>query len=343
MRCITVTIVLILKINLLFALNIEEQKIYGLKNNSSDLNIISSTDINIFDKIMNDFSKINPDLSVKYTVASTKDIFETINTGTDGYDVVMSSAMDLQIKLSNDGLTHTFESSNTKLIPEWASWKNEIYGFAIEPVVMVISKDFFSKNSLKVPINRRDFLSLLKSRESLFKNKLITYDINTSGAGYLFATQDARESDIFWRLTEIMGNLNTELTCCTGQMLDLLDNGEMAVAYNVLGSYANSRMNDNDLIKIIYPEDYTNLLLRTLLIPNNSKNKDNAENFVDFLLSENNQVTLEDKSGLPSIFSKDIIENYNSKPIRLDTGLLVFLDNLKRKQFLSEWNSAISQ
>jgi len=97
------------------------------------------------------------------------------------------------------------------------------------------------------------------------------------------------------------------------------------------------------LIKIIYPEDYTNLLLRTLLIPNNSKNKDNAENFVDFLLSENNQVTLEDKSGLPSIFSKDIIENYNSKPIRLDTGLLVFLDNLKRKQFLSEWNSAISQ
>ena len=55
MRCITVTIVLILKINLLFALNIEEQKIYGLKNNSSDLNIISSTDINIFDKIMNDF------------------------------------------------------------------------------------------------------------------------------------------------------------------------------------------------------------------------------------------------------------------------------------------------
>ena len=343
MRCITVTIVLILKINLLFALNIEEQKIYGLKNNSSDLNIISSTDINIFDKIMNDFSKINPDLSVKYTVASTKDIFETINTGTDGYDVVMSSAMDLQIKLSNDGLTHTFESTNTKLIPEWASWKNEIYGFAIEPVVMVISKDFFFKNSLKVPVNRRDFLSLLKSRESLFKNKLITYDINTSGAGYLFATQDARESDIFWRLTEIMGNLNTELTCCTGQMLDLLDNGEMAVAYNVLGSYANSRMNDNDLIKIIYPEDYTNLLLRTLLIPNNSKNKDNAENFVDFLLSENNQVTLEDKSGLPSIFSKDIIENYNSKPIRLDTGLLVFLDNLKRKQFLSEWNSAISQ
>ena len=324
-------------------MNIEEQKIYGLKNNSIDLNIISSTDINIFDKIMNDFSKINPDLSVKYTVASTKDIFETINTGTDEYDVVMSSAMDLQIKLSNDGLTHTFESTNTKLIPEWASWKNEIYGFAIEPVVMVISKDFFSKNSLTVPINRRDFLSLLKSRESLFKNKLITYDINTSGAGYLFATQDARESDIFWRLTEIMGNLNTELTCCTGQMLDLLDNGEMAVAYNVLGSYANSRMNDNDLIKIIYPEDYTNLLLRTLLIPNNSKNKDNAENFVDFLLSENNQVTLEDKSGLPSIFSKDIIENYNSKPIRLDTGLLVFLDNLKRKQFLSEWNSAISQ
>ena len=31
------------------------------------------------------------------------------------------------------------------------------------------------------------------------------------------------------------------------------------------------------------------------------------------------------------------------KPIRLDTGLLVYLDYLKRKNFLREWNAALLQ
>ena len=36
-------------------------------------------------------------------------------------------------------------------------------------------------------------------------------------------------------------------------------------------------------------------------------------------------------------------EMLNAKPIRLDTGLLVYLDNLKRKNFLREWNAALLQ
>ena len=79
------------------------------------------------------------------------------------------------------------------------------------------------------------------------------------------------------------------------------------------------------------------------MIPNNSQNVKNAEIFINYILSQEVQKSLEEKSGLPSIYDQNIIENYNSKPIRLDTGLLVFLDRLKRKQFLSEWNSAINQ
>lgn len=69
----------------------------------------------------------------------------------------------------------------------------------------------------------------------------------------------------------------------------------------------------------------------------------NSQTFIDYILSEEVQKSLEEKSGLPSIYDQSTIKNYNSKPIRLDTGLLVFLDRLKRKQFLSEWNSAINQ
>ena len=44
-----------------------------------------------------------------------------------------------------------------------------------------------------------------------------------------------------------------------------------------------------------------------------------------------------------SVSNKKIIQQGNIRPIRLDTGLLVFLDKLKRKRFLKEWNEAIFQ
>ena len=106
MRNIILTAILVFKISSSYGLNIEEKKIYGKQNASSDLNILSSTDINIFDEVMTNFSELNSDLNVTYTVASTKDIYEVIYNGSTEFDIVMSSAMDLQIKLANDGLVH---------------------------------------------------------------------------------------------------------------------------------------------------------------------------------------------------------------------------------------------
>ena len=79
MRNIILTAILVFKISSSYGLNIEEKKIYGKQNASSDLNILSSTDIDIFDEVMTDFSELNSNLNVTYTVASTKDIYEVIN------------------------------------------------------------------------------------------------------------------------------------------------------------------------------------------------------------------------------------------------------------------------
>jgi iron(III) transport system substrate-binding protein len=48
-------------------------------------------------------------------------------------------------------------------------------------------------------------------------------------------------------------------------------------------------------------------------------------------------------TGLLSIKSQSAIDQGNFKPIRLDTGLLVYLDKLKRKRFLREWSEALVQ
>ena len=50
---------------------------------------------------------------------------------------------------------------------------------------------------------------------------------------------------------------------------------------------------------------------------------------------------MEEKSEILSIYNKNINQMPNAKTIRLDTGLLIYLDKLKRQNFLREWNSAI--
>ncbi|MBL6680209.1 MAG: hypothetical protein ISQ39_05395 [Alphaproteobacteria bacterium] len=44
-----------------------------------------------------------------------------------------------------------------------------------------------------------------------------------------------------------------------------------------------------------------------------------------------------------SIKNREIFKKGNIKLIRLDAGLLVYLDKLKRERFISEWNKALFQ
>jgi hypothetical protein len=48
-----------------------------------------------------------------------------------------------------------------------------------------------------------------------------------SGAGFLFASQDVRQSDSFWRLADVFGGIKTKLVCCSGNMLDELESGKV--------------------------------------------------------------------------------------------------------------------
>ena len=52
----------------------------------------------------------------------------------------MSSAMDLQIKLANDGLAASLDLGENLSIPDWSIWQDQLVSFSAEPIVMVLSK-----------------------------------------------------------------------------------------------------------------------------------------------------------------------------------------------------------
>ena len=320
---------------------IEDQRIYPAMNATQVLKVLSTADIASFDPLIKEFQTQNTEVSVNYTVASSAQVMTAIYDENAAFDLVISSAMDLQTKLANDGYSQTFISNNTARLPNWAKWQDQLFAFTQEPAALVISDKAFE--GLTIPTNREQLIELMRANPEVFEGRIGTYDVRTSGLGYLFATQDSRNTDSFWRLTEVMGRLKTELYCCSGAMIDGVYQGKLALAYNVLGSYAENRLAREGGITIVPMQDYLTVMMRTALIPKTAESPHVAGRMIDFLLDENTQTKLAQTTGFPPIFGQIADSQKALRPIRPGPGLLVFLDRLKRKAFVRNWESSILQ
>ena len=320
------------------AFEIEATRTYAANPVRHSLRILSTADIEIFEPLIEAFQIENIGVEILYDVASSTQVMQAIHQDAIDYDLVISSAMDLQIKLANDGFAQVHRSPEVDALPNWANWRDEVFGFTAEPAVLVISKDAFE--GMEIPQNRRDLISLMRSNPSAFEQQIGTYDARTSGLGYLFATQDARNTETYWQLTEVMGGLNAQLYCCSNEMISDVVNGHLAVAYNVLGSYARARVAETPSLMIIEMDDYISVMMRTVLIPKNSENPQIAGDMIDFLLSARAKPILRNV-GLPPVV--DGADQTPLRTIRLGPGLLVFLDQLRRETFLRNWTGSILQ
>lgn len=306
------------------------------------LSILATTDIVVFAPVVTGFQAANPGVAVRYAMIGSADLYDMLAPGEPaGFDLAISSAMDLQMKLANDGLALPHLAPNPAGLPRWARWQDRLFAVTQEPVGILVSRA--ALGDLPAPRSRQDVVALLRDHPARFAGRIGTYDPTASGAGYLFATQDARLSDTFWRLAEQMGGLDPRLYTSTGEMIDDMTAGRLALAYNVLGSYASPRVAADPDLLLVEPEDHTLTLLRTAHIPRGAARPDLAGQFIDYLLSPAGRGALRDGAGLPPVDAAALVRAPHHRPIRLDPGLLVYLDPLQRQRFLAEWSAAILQ
>lgn len=319
---------------------IESEMTFPADNPQAELNIISTADLKIFTPILLAYQARNPNVSIHYVVTSSTELFKAIYTEGKVFDLVISSAMDLQIKIANDGKASEYVSVSTSSLPDWAHWRNEVFAFTWEPAVLLISRSAFS--TIPIPTTRTNLIELLRDHPEIFKGRIGTYDVRRSGLGYLFATQDSRNSEVFWRLTETFGQLGTKLYCCSSDLISDIERNKLAVAYNVLGSYAAQEIKQGlRNTQIVEFEDFTTVMLRTVLIPANASNRKNAGQMVDFLMTLDRHSEMKSKAGLPYISQDRDYENRSADSIHLGPSLLVYLDNLKRARFVNSWSSSM--
>lgn len=340
MRIACLAIVLSLWAGLASALEIEDHRRYEGTGDQA-LRIISTADLEVFAPFLEAFHRATPHLTLDYTVVSSADLHRAIREGA-AFDLAISSAMDLQFQLVNDGFARSHRSAMTEALPDWARWRDLIFAFTTEPAVVVISADRFA--GLPVPSTRQELIAVLRDNPDRFHGAVGTYDVRESGLGYLFATQEARATDAYWRLSEVMGRLDPKLYCCSGQMIDDVANGRLALAYNVLGSYAAERLarDSGGEVRILRMTDFSNVILRTAIIPAAAEAPEAAGRFIDSLLGTG----LREAPGdwpLPPLGDSAQSEGAGFGPIRLGPALMVYLDPLNRRAFLDEWANAIEQ
>ena len=319
---------------------------------SARLNISGTTDTALFGAFILSFQSQNPSVTVTYTETDSNALYQGYldNSLPVAPDLVISSASDLQMKLANDshGLPHRAEGIDR--LPAWARWRDEVIGFSYEPAVIIYNPGLLPPGTQ--PRSHLELAELLERQPDRFRGKVATYDIARSGVGYLLATQDQQISSQFWRLAAALGRSGAWLSDSSPAILDRVARGELALGYNVLGSYAFARQAAGAPIGIIVPDDYVLVLTRTMVIPRRAKNPDLARAFVDFALSAAGQSIAAGASALGSVMP-DVVGPWTNErisgmgqgviqPISLGPVLLVALDPQRRSRFLATWKEIVS-
>ncbi|WP_221930971.1 ABC transporter substrate-binding protein [Telmatospirillum sp. J64-1] len=317
------------------------------------LTIYSNADLSAIEPVITAFQRYYPGITITYLNQNATELYERflseLEEDAPGPDLMMSSAMDLQAKLVNDGYARRVTLPVAQDLPNWAVWRNEAFGITLEPAVIVYNKALLDDS--EVPRSRHDLAELLRRDPNRFFGKVATYDPERSGLGFLFATQDAERSEVIWELARAMGGAGVTLYTNTSAILDRISDGRSLIGYNLLGAYARQRALEDPALGVVLPEDYTLFLSRIAFIPARAANAADAELMLNFLLSVKGQKIIESETGLAAMHPAVIEAGagwgeaaegaQHHLSIRIGPGLMVYLDQAKRRRFLNRWNAAL--
>lgn len=317
----------------------------GPADSKNVLVVHASNSVQVFRGVLEDFVKLNPAIRLEYTELSTQELYSDVvararktPASRAGPDLVISSAMDLQTKLVNDGYTQAHISPETRALPGWANWRDEVCSIGTDPIVMAYNTQ--KLDPARVPRTRRELLSLLQAPDQPLAGRISTYDVQGSGVGYLAATQDTRLDSMAGALLAAFGRNGVAVHESTEDALDRLERGEVTLAYNLLESYTRHRIDQGAPLAIIYPQDYTLMLSRSAIIPRQAPRGDLGAVFLDYLLSARGQEMLARQSGMQPV-SASVVPAAGVRPVALGVGLLVYQDTLKKRHFTDVWRAAI--
>ena len=314
------------------------------------LTVYSSLDVPLAEAMIRGFQHANPAVAVRYEELLTADIYDRIVAETDGRretaDIAFSSAMDLQVKLANDGYAQQSDLPMSARWPRWANWRNTAYALTFEPAVFVYHKPSFKDAT--PPATRRQFLEA--QGDAVF-GRIGTYDIERSGVGFMFMSRDQEQFDDIWSVIGAMGAAGVKLYSTSSAILERIADGRFVLGYNILGSYAADWASRDPDVGIVLPRDYTVVMSRIGLVPAAARSPDLGRKYLEYFMSAEGQAVMArelqiaavnpDVSGENTANTMQANLGAQLRPVPVSPGLMVYLDQVKRTRLIERWNDAL--
>jgi iron(III) transport system substrate-binding protein len=327
------------------------QQLIDAAKKEGKLVVYGATDSKAVQPLVKDFNALYPGITVEYNDMNSTEVYNRfiseVAAGGDTADVLWSSAMDLQMKLAAGGYAMPYKSVEAGKIPGWAMWKDMAYGTTFEPAAFVYNKRLVT--GADIPQTHADFVRIISQPK--FQDKVTTYDIEKSGVGFMFMTQDEHDFPQFKQLEQAFGAAKVRVQSSTGTMLERISSGENLIGYNVLGSYALVRAKTDPSLGVVLPKDYTLIISRVQFISKSAKHPNAAKLWLDYLLSHRGQTIVANGSKLYAIradvtgetTSSDLIKQIgekNVRPLPVNPSVAEYLDPAIRMAFLKEWKAS---
>lgn len=331
-----------------------------------ELTIYSTLDEGLAAPLIAAFQSQHPDVAVRYEELLTGAIRDRVRAETDAggttADFVFSSGMDLQMSLANDGYALAVDPPAAEGWPDWAKWQDRAYALTFEPAVMVYHKPSFPDGPPQSRLALMDWLRTeagqgadgqgAAGRGAAGQGAAVgTYDVTRSALGYLFLARDEERFADIWTLLSAMSDAGLEVFPTSQDIIDRVADGRLKLGYNILGSYAADQARQRPDLGLVLPRDFTVVVSRVALVPRAARSPDLGESFLAFLMSREGQEVLARKLRLPAV-SLEVSDASSARvmqaalgeqlqPVEVSPGLLVYLDQAKRRRLLAKWDAAI--
>ncbi len=320
---------------------------------TAELVIYSTLDNRLAAPLIAAFQAGHPGVAVRYEdllagEISARVVAET-EAGKPTADFVFSSAMDMQIKLANDGYAQAVEVPAARNWPDWANWQDTAFAMTFEPGVLVYHKPSFPNGP---PQSRLELMDWLRHAPLEMYGKIGTYDIERSAVGYLFLARDAEHFPDIWSLLREMAQAGLQTYPTSQDIIDRVADGRLVLGYNILGSYAADQARNAPDLGLVLLRDFTVVVSRVALVPRAAASPEMAAEFLDFLMSKQGQTLLSEKLRMPAVSLE--VSGANSgqamqaalgdqlRPVSVSPGVLVYLDQAKRLRLFRLWRAALA-
>lgn len=265
---------------------------------SKEVVVYSAGPDNLVKKITKGFEK-QSGLKVKVFSSTTGKVLSRIKAekAKPQADVVILASLSSAIGLKKDGMTEPYANAKNanKLFDGWKDKDNNYFSYSGSALAIV-----YNTKSVKTPPKDWDDLT-----SPQYKNQINVSDPSLSGScldfvsGYVNVNKEKG-----WNYFKDVKKNGAQMVGANNEALNPVITGEKSIVLAGVDYMTYAAKAKGEPVDVVYPSSGTVISPRPALILKGAKNKDNAEKFIDYLLSDEAQKMVANAYLLPG--RKDI-------------------------------------